>query len=609
MNEILLNILLSISSLLGVNDTPKDSNWHVVSGWQYTGGSSNFTAEANIQDICNKGSTLSLPMIIHGAHQLSVDGKMIATFGDPSFKKATPFYLKPSIECSRLTGEKLTWTAYSYAQYFARFSSFPKANKITSAEITLFHEILNIISGTGLLLLSFITSIIFFRKIRNKVFVSNIIANLGFALYFIFSCSNYFLFDISMLTAHKIADVGVWAGIMSFSIILRDLELFSKLTLRVVLAFSGAATLIILFADNGDSIQFGTSLPFPCLIAVLIGATYNSVKKLRKNFRANITQTVSVLFFFFSGVYEIGIVVGLADASPLLSVGILGALIAITLIVQAGITNTYKQRDELLNELENKVEARTHELKDALKEKELAQAELIQSAKLASLGTLSAGIAHEINNNINYVNACVVGLERELNKISNFDKTKLDKLIYTIKHGTGMTIEIVNSLRNYTGLNQAKMKDIEFQEIVASVKSIIRRKTEHIKFVENYGPGTTLHCNVVGMNQVMMNLITNSADAMDKPDATISISARAIEDDIEIQFSDNGSGIPAKIRDKIFDPFFTTKDVGSGTGLGLHIVRKEIENHGGTIKVISSEGQGTTFIMRLPAKSRIKAAA
>lgn len=606
MNNYFLSLLLGISSLLGVNHPQIDSDWIVTSNWSENDGISRFSAtNSSITQKCSTGSTITFPMIIHGAHVISVDGIVVAKFGDPTFKNASPFYLKPSIECSAIEGNELQWTAYSYSQYFARFATYPQITKKKTARTVLLHEIVNIISGAGLLLLCFITSIIFFRKIENDVFIANILANLGFAMYFLFSCSNYFGLEITMLNAHKFADLGVWLGISSFFYILHHLKLSSRISFISILSISIIASLIIATADDGDTIQFGTSLPFPLLILILIEATVHNFLNLKRSFLANISRTLSVLFFFCAGLYEIAIVVGFVNSSPLLAIGILGALVAITLIVQSGITATYRQRDDLLNELENKVEERTMELKTALKEKETAQAELIQNAKLASLGTLSAGIAHEINNNINYVNACLVGLEKELKKLEVVDRTKMDKLLHAIKHGTKMTIDIVNSLRNYTGLNQAKTKDVEFKEIVDSVKNIIRRKTENVVFKEHYSTDTLFHCNVVGMNQVVMNLLTNAIDAMDKDEKVITISATKTANRIEITFSDNGSGIPDHIKDKIFDPFFTTKDVGSGTGLGLHIVKKEIDNHRGTIRVDSSP-KGTTFSIVLPVEQQMQ---
>lgn len=610
MNEIALQILLSMSMLLGVGKTSEDPNWKVLSPWSESDGISSFSAELkNINKNCSDNKTLVFPMLIHGAHEIFVDGKIIASFGDPTFRKSAPFYLKPALKCSEINGDTLTWKVSSYSQYFARFNTYPQIVTDNPSKIILLHEIFNIIAGSGLVLLCFITSIIFFTKIENDVFFANILANLGFASYFLFSCANYFMIDITMLNAHKIADIGVWIGIASFFYIVHHLQLCSKKSFSAIIGFSMTACLIIALANDGDTIQFGTSMPFPILIIGLIEATGKSILNLRKNFLSNILRTISVLFFFSVGINEILLVVGVTESSPLLSVGILGALVAMTLIVQAGISLTYKQRDELLTKLESKVEERTIELSNALKEKELAQAELIQSAKLASLGTLSAGIAHEINNNINYINACIIGLEKEIGKVTIENKQKVEKLISAIKHGTKMTIDIVNSLRNYTGLNQAKNKTVEFKEIVSSVKNIIKRKLLNIKLIEDYDEDTFIECNVVGINQLVMNLLTNAIDAMEEQKGIITISAHKSSQFLNIKVSDNGNGIPDNIRDKIFDPFFTTKDVGSGTGLGLHIVKKEIDTHHGTIQVQSEIGVGTTFFIKLPINSQASEAA
>lgn len=600
MDKIFLSFLLGISSFVGTGGSPESTDgWRILSDWTEDKSISKFSAEKLIATSSCKNKMLVFPMIIHGAHEIYTDGRLVATFGDPTFQKAYPFYLKPAIDCSAINGKKIVWKAYSYSQYFARFSSFPTLSSADYSIVKLFHEIFNMISGASLLLLSFITSIIFWKKIPNNIFFANITANIGFALYFIFSCANYFAINVTMLQAHKTADMGVWFGINSFFYILYNLNLFSKLSLISINIVSFVAVIIICIATDGDNIQFGTTLPFPLLILVLIGATINSFRQIRVNFSDSWATVVSVLFFFLSGIYEIFMVLGLINENPTLSLGILGALLAITILVQRGISNTYKQRDELLNALEEKVVERTTALTKALKEKELAQAELIQSAKLASLGTLSAGIAHEINNSINYVNACLVGLDKEVKKKNEINFEKVEKLIHTIKHGTSMTIDIVNSLRSFTGLNQAKMKEVDLKEIVQSVKAIIRRKLDRISLEEEYVGDIRLTCNIVGLNQLFMNLITNAIDAVDKEKGIIKVVISNKINFLEVRVIDNGSGIPANIVDKIFDPFFTTKEVGSGTGLGLHIVKKEVDAHNGKILVLSTN-EGTEFNIKIP---------
>lgn len=599
-----LNILFQISSLLGVDKTPAVDSWKIEQQWTAEKNFYVFKASnANITKFCEKNKVLTLPMIIHGAHELYLDDKLIAAYGDRTFVRAHSFYMEPEVNCDKLAGQKVTWIVYSYAKYFARFKSFPVIQNASLDRLFL-HEVMNVVSGACLILLCFITSSIFYKKIEDKIFYSNIFASLGFAFYFIFSSLNYFPINFSMLHAHKIADVGVWIGIVAFFTILRSMFWISGFTLKLITGLSVAAILIITFSNNGDYIQLGTSLPFPFLIFSLTEAIYKSLTSTTDKFNKIVYGFMSVVFFFLAGINEILVVLGVSSSPPLLSFGVLGALSFITLIVQSKISLTYEERDALLENLESIVLSRTKELQLALHEKNIAQAELVQSAKLASLGTLSAGIAHEINNSINYVNACLIGLEKlvkPLIEANSVQALKAKKLFDTAKHGANVTIGIVASLRNYTGLNQAEMKEVDINEIIDSVTTIIRSKIGNIKIKKDITDNIYVYCSVVGMNQVFMNLITNAIDVVDKNTGEITIAAKKTSSEINISIKDNGIGISDEKIARIFDPFFTTKDVGKGTGLGLYIVKKEIEEkHKGKIYVTSAVGVGTTFHISIP---------
>ncbi len=154
-----------------------------------------------------------------------------------------------------------------------------------------------------------------------------------------------------------------------------------------------------------------------------------------------------------------------------------------------------------------------------------------------------------------------------------------------------------------SGLNQAKLKDVNLLEVVKSVTTILRPKLkESYQVITDVPENLTLYCDVVGINQVLMNLITNSIDAMPNG-GSISIRAVTQDDKTILAVTDSGSGIPEHIKTRIFDPFFTTKEVGSGTGLGLYIINKELERHKGKITVISEVGKGTTFELIFPSKA------
>jgi len=187
--------------------------------------------------------------------------------------------------------------------------------------------------------------------------------------------------------------------------------------------------------------------------------------------------------------------------------------------------------------------------------------------------------------------------------VSGPEQEKMNKLLGVMKDGLNLTLEIVKSLRNYTGLNQAKHNDVNISQVVTSSLTILRNRIRgRINVQCDIPSDMTVLGSVVGLNQVFMNLISNALDAM-SDGGTLTIHGERENDLVRISVRDTGKGIPKEAIDRIFEPFFTTKEVGSGTGLGLHIVRQEIQRHKGELKVESEPGAGTTFYMSIPCKA------
>jgi two-component system, NtrC family, sensor kinase len=273
---------------------------------------------------------------------------------------------------------------------------------------------------------------------------------------------------------------------------------------------------------------------------------------------------------------------------------------------------------------------RNVELARALEELKHAQTQLVHSEKMASLGQLTAGLAHEINNPVNFIRASTSPLRRDLDEVRavitralsdepaevrerverrmqelEVDelRAEIDSLMRGIEEGASRTAEIVKGLRTFSRLDEDHLKEVDLHEGIDSTLTLLRPRLGTITVVRDYGDIPLVECNPGQINQVVMNLLTNAVQAIDAHShgaGTVTITTRATDDAVTIAVADTGGGIPDDVRARIFEPFFTTKAIGAGTGLGLSISYGIIEQHGGTIDVASAPGEGTTFTVTLP---------
>ncbi|MBP0029366.1 ATP-binding protein [Roseofilum sp. Guam] len=281
--------------------------------------------------------------------------------------------------------------------------------------------------------------------------------------------------------------------------------------------------------------------------------------------------------------------------------------------------------------LENRVEERTHELKETLDALKDTQTQLIQTEKMSSLGEMVAGIAHEINNPVSFIYGNIshaqeyldnfldlLSLYQELypdvrteitEKMEEIDfeyiQSDFSKILDSMRMGTCRIKNIVSSLRNFSRLDESEVKDVNLHEGLDSTLIILGNKLKlGVEIITAYGELPDITCYPSQLNQVFLNLIVNAIDALLSSEIEpkqITISTDKINPDrIQVKIQDNGPGIPEEIRNKIFNPFFTTKPIGKGTGLGLAISYRIIEKHQGTIEVFSEIGKGTTFEITLP---------
>lgn len=241
-------------------------------------------------------------------------------------------------------------------------------------------------------------------------------------------------------------------------------------------------------------------------------------------------------------------------------------------------------------------------LQNALDELKQAQAVLVRQAKLASIGTLASGVAHEILNPLNIIGTIVQILQLE--ELPTEQQEQLAEIMIQIRRAT----KITDNLRMFSRQHDAEIGEVDVNTLFDKTSGLIEHdlNLDNILIERFYDPNLPLiEADDDQLAQVFFNLLRNSRDALEgRDDKRIMITTSHQDGEVVIRFADTGSGIPQAQLDKIFDPFFTTKDPGHGTGLGLSIVYSVVEAHGGSIEVHSQEGGGTEFVLHLPVQRK-----
>jgi two-component system NtrC family sensor kinase len=291
--------------------------------------------------------------------------------------------------------------------------------------------------------------------------------------------------------------------------------------------------------------------------------------------------------------------------------------------------------NERLNELTRSNDALTH-LNQTLRH---TQEQLIQSEKLASIGQLAAGVAHEINNPVGYVFSNFSSLERYLGDLFRmlaayeaaegqlagtpaaatlaalrqeieleYLKDDVPALMAESREGISRVRKIVQDLKDFSHVDARK--EWEWSDLHKGLDSTLNIVNNEIKYkadvVKEYGTLPLVQCLASELNQVFMNLLVNAAHAIDKPRGTIHLRTGCTGPQVWVEVEDDGSGIAPDHLTRIFDPFFTTKPVGKGTGLGLSLSYGIVQKHGGRIEVDSVVGRGTRFRVVLPVEREVQ---
>jgi signal transduction histidine kinase len=278
------------------------------------------------------------------------------------------------------------------------------------------------------------------------------------------------------------------------------------------------------------------------------------------------------------------------------------------------------------------LEKRNIELERGKRELQRLQAQIVHSEKMASLGQLAAGVAHELNNPVGFVFGNLDILKDRIEAMTrllryydytpidgtaavevdnikretNYDSshTEIKEILDDCIHGAVRIRDIVNNLRTFSRLDEAEFKKTDINEGLNSTVRLLSKyfSAENITLVRDFGELPEVEVYAGQLNQVWMNLLANAAQAVSKTGGEVTIATRFANNKLSVSVRDTGPGISPQVIEKIFDPFFTTKPVGEGSGLGLSIAFGIVERHKGTISVESEPGNGTTFTVEIPVE-------
>ncbi|MFA7405962.1 MAG: response regulator [Pelobacteraceae bacterium] len=287
--------------------------------------------------------------------------------------------------------------------------------------------------------------------------------------------------------------------------------------------------------------------------------------------------------------------------------------------------------NSLLEKSKETLEEKNRELEAALQEIERAQAQIIQQEKMASIGQIAAGVAHEINNPVGYIMSNLGSLQKYFSKLTGFieiqsgmitdsdhkgrlaDQRRTSKLDIIIEdtadliresiEGAERIKKIVQDLKGFARTDEDERKPADINAGIESMLNVIWNELKYkVTLIRDFGDISMADCNIGQLSQVFMNIVVNASHAIEQQGE---ITIRTFQENahIIVVISDNGCGIPKEIFGKIFEPFFTTKEVGKGTGLGLSISYGIVKKHNGELTVDSEVGKGTTFTVKIPIVS------
>ncbi len=611
-------ILNSLSAMLIATSVPApDVEWESDYEWHAEGNELVFQARnRSILSECTriKNGTLYAPLISQGFHEFYVNGQLVSSSGDAKYSQGHELYNILDVPCENIPKGELIWRVRTQTGVFARLDRFPSVTTDINFEYLTVRGVSISMAG-GIIFISFFLLVIFANYFPIQTLSSMFLSGFFIGLFFILINPSYFFISLPPLVLHRLHDIVLWTGMIFSWHFLREMTATSRWNIMLHTLLTLVSVTILITAQDLNQAQVGSNLASITNLFAIIVFTIEISVKLVKSRTVSFESYLSlgcILIFVITGGNDLALTLGLVKSIPVFTVGFPFAYALMSSLANMKIKLVQAERDHLAKNLEKEVASktsilkeRTEELQSTVNALQQTQAELVHSSKMASLGTLAAGIAHEINNALNYPMGAIPVLVRMFSKseVAPNEIVKAKEIVSLMKDGLYLTADIIKNLKSYSSNSSTRNHKINLKKILDNTIGLSRNHLKsdislNIKVPDNY----EIEARSASLSQIFMNIIHNAADAMEGQKELKSITLDAFDDIAShiITISDTGPGIPQGIKERIFDPFFTTKGEGKGTGLGLFIVNKEVQSLGGKIVVDSAIGEGTTFKIIFP---------
>ena len=586
--------------------------WEIIEEWTNLTEVYVFEAQSTkISSLCksNPDGQIVFPVVQQSVQEIYIESTLIHVHGNANKKILRSYYGAPILSCSRFLNSDavVTWKVYAYAATFAKLQHLPEFSS-SPVFTNVINEAINVIVAGFLPFMALTTFVLFYRAVPINLNISLSLSSLFHGIFFITTVQSFFNIELPVLITQKIGDIALWLGVVSFLNCLRVYGIVPKSLFWLFAMISSVSCVVILMSNNLDTAQLGTSVPFGAIILILLLALF---REIMSDIRDQLTL-YSICVKLSLGAYVAAVIHDILSVEGHLSgyvymyyaIGVTAGLLFFALLVHLKILKVYRDRDYLRSHLEDEVARKTEDLSTALDQLHSTQAELIQSAKLASLGTLLAGIAHEINNAINYIHGSIYPLS---NLIKREGSEKLNErsepLLKAMKEGTRVVISIIKSLKQSTSSSDTTTEIVDMDMMIKEVTTMLcdKFRGQNVDCILDIPKNMNVQVNRIILHQTLSNLIINAIDSVEKRDGVVTISAERLPAAFRLSVKDNGCGMSEETLSQVFDPFYTTKEVGKGTGLGLYIVRNELLRIGGEISIQSVLGSGTIVEVTIPS--------